>query len=102
MQPWGTITGRVLGEAGMPLADAALVLTAGGADSVVQAYAKTDARGQFRAERVIPGLSYSAKIYQGRRQLAPVTDSSVEKLVLRPGEARDLGDIRTKPAAGPE
>jgi hypothetical protein len=102
MQPWGTVTGRILDENGKPLGDAAIGINAGGAASRVRLGVKTDKQGRFRAERVIPGLSYTATIYQGPRQLAPVAGASVGKLVLRPGEVRDLGNIRTKPTADAE
>ena len=85
MQPWGTATGRILDENGKPLGDAAIGINAGGAASRVRLGVKTDKQGRFRAQRVIPGLSYTAKIYQGPRQLAPVAGASVGKLVLRPG-----------------
>jgi RNA polymerase sigma factor (sigma-70 family) len=38
----------------------------------------------------------------GRRRLGLVDGASVEKLVLRPGEVRDLGNIRTRPTADAE
>ena len=69
-------------------------LKADGADSREQVGSKTDAEGRFRAERVIPGLSYSAEIYSQYRLIG----TAFEKLVLRAEEVRDLGDIRIKPS----
>jgi RNA polymerase sigma factor (sigma-70 family) len=99
MQAWGTVTGRVVDENGKPLADAAIWFKADGADPWVGG--KTDVHGRFRGDRVIPGLGYSvATISQGRLSAEPSAGTLPEKLVLRPGEVRDLGDIRIKPAAG--
>jgi beta-lactamase regulating signal transducer with metallopeptidase domain len=102
MQPWGTVTGRIVDENGKPLADAgnilpdtAIQVKADGSDSCEEGGSKTDAEGRFRVERIIPGLSYSAEIYHKSRLLG----TAFEKLVLRAGEIRDLGDIRAKPAA---
>jgi hypothetical protein len=98
----GTVTGRIFDENGKPLSDAALVLTADGADSLVHASGQTDKHGRISVERVVPGLKYGATLYHGGRQLAPVAGMSVGKLVLRPDEVRDLGDIRARPPADAE
>jgi RNA polymerase sigma factor (sigma-70 family) len=102
MQPWGTVTGRLLDENGKPLSEAFLSLTADGADSPVQAGGQTDKQGRFRAERVVPGLNYSVSIYRAWRPWVPSAGGPAGKLVLRPGEVRDLGDIRAKPPADAE
>jgi beta-lactamase regulating signal transducer with metallopeptidase domain len=99
MQPWGTVTGRILDENGKPLPDAEILVKADGADAREQVGGKTDTEGRFRAEKVIPGLSYSARIYRNMRVLAPFAGRPAEKLVLRPGEVRDLGAIRTRSSA---
>jgi beta-lactamase regulating signal transducer with metallopeptidase domain len=102
MQPWGTVTGRVVDENGKPLADAGnslpdtgLSIKADGSGSCEEAGGTADAQGRFRAEGLIPGLSYSAEIYHHSRLIG----TAFEKLVLRAGEVRDLGDIRPRPPA---
>jgi hypothetical protein len=97
MQPWGTVTGRLLDEASQPLDKVAIILTADGTDPPVQVSTSTDEQGRFRVERVIPGLDYGAAIGQARRQWVPAAGSPAGKFALRPGEVRDLGDIRTRP-----
>jgi len=94
MQPWGTVIGRILDANGKSLAEAGIVIKADGADPCEQVGCKTDAEGRFRAERIIPGLSYSAEIYGHSRLIG----KAFAKLVLRAEEVRDLGVIRTKPS----
>ncbi len=104
MQPWGTVTGRLLDENGKQLSADNVSLYLGGfgletnADDEAGEYAniKIDPEGRFRAERLVPGQRYSAETYRGTGMFAGM---AFEKLVVRPGEVRDLGDIRTKPPA---
>jgi protocatechuate 3,4-dioxygenase beta subunit len=113
MQPWATLTGRVLDEQGRvldeqghPQARAML-----GADTMRESAAhndpatgifpsvSTDEHGRFRAEQLVPGLSYEAQLYLGMgRASGPVFDG----LKLAPGEVRDLGELRvqTNPNGG--
>jgi beta-lactamase regulating signal transducer with metallopeptidase domain len=99
MQPWGTVTGRIVDENGKPLAGAWIEIKGEGADSCERVIGKTDAGGRFRADRVIPGLSYgSVEIYQGTVPYVPSAATSAERLVLRPGEVCDSGDIRATPS----
>ena len=60
--------------------------------------AKVEEDGRFRIDGLVPGQSYSCvRIY---RHIATVSPADVfKKLVLRPGEVRDVGDLRIKPAA---
>jgi hypothetical protein len=62
-------------------------------------YVDADAAGRFRIDKLVPGQRYHAKAYQ-----APwsVNETVFENLVLRAGEVRDLGDIRTKPTVDAE
>jgi RNA polymerase sigma factor (sigma-70 family) len=98
MQPWATITGRVVDEQGRPISGASLaagtvrefaVHDDPGAGIVPEV--STDDQGRFRAERLVPGLSYAATLYLGRgRSSCP----AFEGLKLAPGEVRNLGDLR--------
>jgi hypothetical protein len=100
MQPWGTVTGRIIDEKGKPLSaadqliwDTGIRTKGDGSDSCEQDGGKTDTQGRFRVERFIPGLSYSAEVYHKNRVIGTA------KLVLRAGEIRDLGDFQAKPPA---
>jgi hypothetical protein len=59
---------------------------------------KFDEEGRFRIDGLVPGQSYSCvRIY---RQIARVLPAmAFEKLSLRSGEVRDVGDIRIMPPA---
>jgi hypothetical protein len=111
MQPWGTVTGRLVDENGkaLPLKDAALpgripaslymgnwrgTVTESDRSVGEHPGAQTDLEGRFRVERLVPGLRYTAEVYLERGGLAGL---AFENLVVHPGEVRDLGDIRTKP-----
>ena len=52
---------------------------------------RCDGEGRFRIERLVPGQRYRAKVYRD----AGVAGMAFENLVLKPGEVKDLGDIRT-------
>lgn len=103
MQPWATITGRVVDEQGKPQARASLA-----ADTVSELAAHddpgigdfpeitTNGHGRFRAERLVPGQSYSATFYRGPGLGRP-SGPAFKSLKLAPGEMRDLGDLRLSP-----
>jgi hypothetical protein len=108
MQPWATVTGRIVDEQGRPLSvvgppgkqRSRATLSAGTTgefaarddpDAGIFPGASTDEHGRFHAERLVPGQSYSATLYLDRgRASGPAFDG----LVLAPGEVRDLGDLR--------
>jgi hypothetical protein len=111
MQHWGTVTGRIVDENGKALTPAGR--SNGGAipaylfmgnwrgivtnsDATVGEHpgGQTDEQGRFRLEQLVPGLRYSAQIYRGTGMFAGM---AFENLVLRPGEVKDLEDIRSTP-----
>ena len=99
MRPWGTFTGRVVDDQGRPVKGASIT----GIDAVreVPAYddanlgillgVQTDEHGRFRAERLVPGQSYSATLYLG---IGRPSGPAFEGLKVAPGKVRDLGDLR--------
>ena len=104
MQPCGTVTGRIVDETGKPLkaslstADTSREAEADLGVGMFHAVG-TDAEGRFRIDSLVPGQRYSAKIELQMGQPARV---AFKNLILRAGEARDLGDIRTEPSAHAE
>lgn len=102
MQAWATVTGRLLDENGNALSAGPATLSLGdfglnpsddlglGQHRGVQA----DANGRFRIEGLMPGQRYSASVFRG---IGRATGIAFEDLVLRPGETRDLGDVRPRP-----
>ncbi len=114
MQPWGTVTGRLVDLNGkaLPLKQAALPgripaalymgnwrATVTNSDPNVGEHpgVQTDLDGRFRLDKLVPGLRYSAEVYLERGGFAGM---AFEDLVVGPGEVRDLGDTRTKPPVG--
>ena len=55
---------------------------------------QTNKQGQFRLEQLVPGLRYSAQNYRGMGIFAGM---AFESLVLKAGEVKNLGDVRSKP-----
>tara|TARA_R110002072_G_scaffold302100_1_gene483908 strand:- start:73967 stop:77242 length:3276 start_codon:yes stop_codon:yes gene_type:complete len=96
MLPWGTVTGRLVDEDGTPIGGASL--TSGSSGTVTNpddtkgdnVGTKSDTDGRFQINRLIPGLSYTVRVYPRRGHLL---GTAFEKLVIKPGETRDLGDI---------
>jgi RNA polymerase sigma factor (sigma-70 family) len=91
MQPWAKLTGRLLDENGKPLngARVSLVGDLGGY--------QVAANGRFELDELIPGKSYSGEIFRNISE-SKATGMAFEKQELKPGEVRDLGGIRLKPA----
>jgi RNA polymerase sigma factor (sigma-70 family) len=99
MRPWAAVNGRVLDEYGRPQPRASL------AGDTVREFAAhddpgigifpagvtTDGHGRFRAERLVPGQSYTATLYLG---IGRPSGPAFEGLKLAPGSVRDLGDLR--------
>ena len=104
LQPWGTVTGRVVDDEGRPR-PALNVHSLGGihakhpeVDGVLPGRGwigvaiATDANGRFRVEGLIPGLKYGASVADGSRGLGKL----FEGLIAAPGEVRDLGDLKVE------
>jgi hypothetical protein len=101
LQPWGTITGRLVDAQGRPRPDAELMSTDWGAAMNDPARGilppiKTDAQGRFRVEGLVPGQSYTGNAV-GEEALKRGFGVVIDRVVLKPGETRDLGDVRARP-----
>jgi RNA polymerase sigma factor (sigma-70 family) len=90
MQPWAKVTGRILDERGNPLKGAGITVVG------EKSWDQTKADGRFELDRLVPGKSYSGEIFRDGFQ-SKVTGMAFERLIPKPGEIRDLGDIRIKP-----
>jgi hypothetical protein len=97
MEPGATVTGRLLDADGQPRAGVELNLTflpnrpreRSGAYRYVPERIQTDREGRFRIEALLPG--YRFLLYDGKGQLQFGG-------ALRPGQTKDLGDVRMKQA----
>ena len=95
LQPWCTITGRILDEDGSPK-PGAIVCSLPNQNSIALPRGKfrTDRDGRFRIEGLAPGAKYGISVRKDGRILKI---SIVEDLKLEPGEEKDLGDLKLDP-----
>jgi protocatechuate 3,4-dioxygenase beta subunit len=118
--PWATVSGRLLDEDGKPVKNTALWFTEVprgkvgapraldvGLHVVERIGGKpsrdpvTDADGRFEVEGLVPGLKYNLAWMDqdGARDLEQVKWKGLAfaNLVLKPGESKDLGDVKLQP-----
>ncbi len=100
--PWAVLTGRLLRADGRPF-PGAFISTNGGKSKegatfgpVHYGHVGTRADGTFRVEGIIPGLEY--EFWYFRLGPPEVGGTLVEGVRLKPGEVKDLGDVK---AVGP-
>ena len=119
MEPVSTLTGRVLGPEGRPMASVEVIVSlstrladyqsiplelfVGGRGSLRErnrSTATTDPNGAFRIQGLIPGLKYELLIREGNKDLYSISDLSA-----RAGQVLDLGDLgirKTPPTPAPK
>jgi RNA polymerase sigma factor (sigma-70 family) len=113
---WGTLTGRVVGPNGEPLAGAHIGLAFGfpgvkfsarptpPASAPAKLYAHlmggrkvtTDASGRFRCDVPFPGTKFSLSFVHKGKRLQP--ENPRRDLTVGPGEGKSLGDVVVKGA----
>jgi RNA polymerase sigma factor (sigma-70 family) len=115
LQPGGKLTGRVLDAAGQPLADAGISVLLGkqeGQFATVQTFiasARTDKEGRFTIEGLLPETELILLVgiterkgdgggggQVGGRGASSRTIHGVNDLILKAGEAKDLGEMKTQ------
>jgi hypothetical protein len=97
--PWASLTGRLVDDAGQPwfrglriqLEDGKLPIhTLNGINYDKEEFL-IDPDGKFRIEGLVPGATYRLQVDEGSFSiLGDVTDD----FTLKPGETRDLGDVK--------
>jgi hypothetical protein len=112
LQPWAEIKGRLLDPEGKPLRGVRVgwsypALPAPGMRAATPA-GKTDEQGRFHLTALLPGARFNLMLSEGASPDAqtqkptgkskPTTLSAegLKGLVLKPGELKDLGDIRVR------
>jgi RNA polymerase sigma factor (sigma-70 family) len=95
LRPWATATGRILDDAGKPVVRGGVVFQVKGSATGEQVSGLTDTEGKFRISPFVPGGKYTARFYIGSNHLVPTVP--IAEWEAKPGETRDLGDVRTKP-----
>ncbi len=86
LQPWAAVRGRLIDADGQPLRNAEVY-----ANEFLLENGRTDAEGRFRLEGLIPGRRYDFT-YEKRK--LSVSGSLIKGFLGKPGEVRDLGDVR--------
>jgi RNA polymerase sigma factor (sigma-70 family) len=84
LRPWATLSGRLVGKGGAPLAYHRLL----GLPGVVL----TDSDGRFRADGLAAEADYTVRV-EGPERLVGRLPGPIR---LKPGEEKDLGDVRMK------
>jgi RNA polymerase sigma factor (sigma-70 family) len=103
MQSWGTITGRLVDAARMPRPGVNLMTNdwqsamMDPARGLIASGQKTGVDGRFRYEGLVPGQEYSAHAVVEKTAQGGV-GVVIDRVVLKPGETRDLGDVQSRPA----
>jgi protocatechuate 3,4-dioxygenase beta subunit len=101
LQKAATITGRLIGDDGEPLADTEI---SGAFDDNQLGlkggwygffWGRTDKEGKFKIAGLVPGVKQSARV----RRSHEFAEQIFEHLALGAGEVRDLGDVKVKPKA---
>jgi RNA polymerase sigma factor (sigma-70 family) len=101
LQPWGTLTGRILDDQGKPVSQARVrlhypTLAAPGAGALEQEF-RTDRQGRFRVEGLMPGLKHALTLRSasGHEALLPA-GPALKDLSAETGGVKKLGDIQVK------
>jgi RNA polymerase sigma factor (sigma-70 family) len=98
LQQCGTLIGRLVDEDGQPrsgvnltgnIREGQLNITEGWFGFI---NSTTDKDGRFKIEGVLPGVKVGLSTQKG----ASITGQLVEEISLKPGEVKDLGDVKSK------
>jgi RNA polymerase sigma factor (sigma-70 family) len=100
--PWATLAGRLVDDQGRPRANAVEILLDDGKLPLHTLNGRGYDRpkfpiepdGRFRIEGLVAGAAYGLQVLEGGVQ---IIGGVAEGLVLKPGEARDLGDVQVRP-----
>ena len=98
LEPWATLTGRLLDADGKPIVRATIYAPAGAGrdgktvDTLRLGTFFTDATGRFKIDGLLPGVAYELNY----RELGPKGRGGpvTKEAGLKPGEERDLGEIK--------
>ncbi len=120
LQPWATVSGRLLDAKGKPIPNAKLWFTevpvrkpgqpmaldtgrfvAERSDYKPKSDPRTDEQGRFRVERLVPGLKYNLALMdeEGATSLEQIKWPGLvfSNLILKAGETKELGDVKLQP-----
>jgi hypothetical protein len=96
LQPAATVVGRLVDDDGRPLAHSDITVRFQPANDVAprphSRPVRTDARGQFRIDGLVPGMPYHGDAGPTGLYGRFIFDN----LSLKSGETKDLGDVKPK------
>jgi hypothetical protein len=101
LQPWGSLTGRLMDESGEPLAGVALSFVHSiSAEENVRSKVglsprnniTTDKDGKFRIDGLVPGMTYTVVNVRG----LAVRGTIARDVSVKSGEVKDLGEVRLR------
>jgi RNA polymerase sigma factor (sigma-70 family) len=95
LQPWGTLTGRIVDEAGRPRTSVQLFSTIAEKSDPERGALEgnsipVDSSGRFRIEGLVPGVKYDALA----TDMNTVTGIALDGVQVKSGETKDLGDVK--------
>lgn len=90
LEPWGVVSGRLVGPNGMPQPGVLLRIAA---MMLPRRSFQTDKDGRFRIEGLAPGVEYTMEVMMNDQ----VAGRVFTNLTVNGGETKDLGDIQVKP-----
>ena len=85
LQPWGVLTGRIVGSDGQPSGEGSILPII-----LLKGYPEVGKDGRFRIEGIVPGKSYDLRLLRKNSRGSNFLDRDVK---VGSGEVRDLGDI---------
>jgi RNA polymerase sigma factor (sigma-70 family) len=102
LQPCAAVTGRVVTDDGQPVAGVRAEYSFPGHAFITRNTAlafweppiHTDAAGRFRLDGIPPGVQVRIGLERGRRSVQ--VPDSLNKLTLKPGEVKELGEFKVK------
>jgi RNA polymerase sigma factor (sigma-70 family) len=103
LQPWGSVSGRlVMPDGGSPAGVEVGAYSRGKKDATRTGFlpgpVRPDLKGCFRVEGLVPGLTYNFGVQRGSSLFRVNGAPDLLKIVVKPGEAKDLGDLQIMPA----
>jgi hypothetical protein len=98
LQPWGTVTGRLVTDDNQPLGPVQLFANEPGANRIgLPGHFVTDRDGNFRIEGLVPRVKFSVYFTKSAPNDAAAAEGYLfHQLSMKPGETRDLGTTKGK------
>ncbi|SRR5579883_1083038 len=101
LKPGGTLTGRVVTPSGKPLSSVRVncqtqMVHQGQRLYLAEFTVYPDKDGRFRIDGLVAGVKYGLSVSRSNLQ-ETIAGGNPKDLVVKPGEAKDLGDLRVKP-----